>query len=58
MWQFSIDLIVLGCVFSGMQYFGFTLLFGFYATEVARYTYAKYAEKKQKPLTDEGFQRV
>lgn len=45
-WQFGVDLLILGLAFSAMQYLGFAILFGYYGLEIARYLYARHAAKR------------
>ena len=59
-WQFSVDLFILGLAFSGLQYLGFAILFGFYSFEIARYLYSRHQLKKQRAAanTEDRFMRV
>lgn len=59
-WQFSVDLFILGLAFSGLQYLGFAILFSFYSFEIARYLYSRHQLRKQKAAanTEDRFMRV
>jgi hypothetical protein len=37
MWQFMIDVTIMGVTFTNMQYVGFTLLFSFYGLLATKY---------------------
>ena len=45
-WQFGVDLLILGLAFSGMQYLGFAILFSFYSFEIARFFYGRFKARK------------
>lgn len=58
-WQFSIDLVILGVVFSTMQLTGFGLLVAFYAVEFIYNVVAdRMANKKEFECNDEGYTKL
>ena len=58
-WQFAIDLFILGVVFSGMQLTGFSLLVTFYLADSMYSIFHRLAKNKdQFACNDEGYRHV
>jgi len=58
-WQFSIDLVILGVAFSAMQLTGFSMLVLFYLVEaIYSVMVSQMAKRKAFDCSDEGYQRL